>query len=441
MSAPALVLSAAPEPATNWRASLRMGFLVLFLSVGVCGGWAALAHIDSAVVLQGTFSVESHRKTVQHLEGGIVSEILVSDGDRVEEGQTLIRLDTTRAEAQAVVLAQSLANALATEARLVAQRDLVDYILVPDEVATLLGPGDRAEIDDNHREFEIRKLVLNSSLELVETQIKQTRNDIEQTRLDADSARKQLETVVKELQSVKPLLAKGLVAMSRVTVLERQKVQFEGSLSKALNDAKKGEGKISELRLRGEALKRDYRQEASNALVELRKQISQFRQERQVALDLLARSAIRAPVAGSVQQSRLFTVGGVLRSGELILDIVPESDEFVVKGKITPADIDRVKEGMAVEINPASLMKYKREKLSGTLKFVSRDAIADANPNIPPYFAVEVAVNRDAVPEEIRGKLTAGMEAAVIIPTAGRSVLQYLVAPVAENLDEAFRER
>lgn len=441
MSAAGLSPTAAPEPATNWRASLRLGFFVLFLSVGVCGSWAAFAHIDSAVVVQGTFSVESNRRTVQHLEGGIISEILVRDGDRVEEGQTLIRLDTTRFEAQATAVAKSLANALATEARLVAQRDMVDYMIVSDEVKTLLGAGEADEIDDNHRDFEIRKLVLSGSLELLATQVKQARNDIEQTRLDAASAAEQLQTVMKELKAVRTLLAKGLVAMSRVTVLERQKVQFESAIAKSRNDAKKGGDKVEELKQRMESLRRDYRQEASNGLVELGKQISQFREERQVALDMLARSSIRSPAAGTVQQMRVSTVGGVIRPGEPILDVVPDSDEFVVKGKITPSDIDRVKAGMPVQINLAALMKYRREMIAGSLRYVSRDAITEANPNIPPYFSIEVLVGRDAVPEDIRAKLSAGMEAAIIIPTTGRTVLQYLVAPVAENIDEAFRER
>ncbi|KQT48883.1 hypothetical protein ASG43_08555 [Aureimonas sp. Leaf454] len=441
MSAVAVVLSTAPEPATDWRASLRAGFLVLFVSVGLGGSWAALAHIDSAVVVQGTFSVEANRKTIQHLEGGIVSEILVRDGDRVEEGQTLLRLDTTRFEATATSISKSLATALATEARLVAQRDLVDYMVVSDEVKSLLGSSEDSELDDNHREFEIRKLVLKSSIELLETQAKQIRNDIEQTRLDGASAAAQLDTVMKELKSVRPLLAKGLVPMSRVTALDRQKLQYESIAAKSRNDAKKAADKIDELEQRGEALRRDYRQEASNALIELGKQISQLRQERQVALDMLSRSAIRSPAAGAVQQMRVFTLGGVIRPGEPILDVVPDSDRFVVKGKIAPSDIDRVKEGMVAQINLGALMKYKRQMISGTLRYVSRDAIAEANPSIPPYFSIEVSVGRDDVPEDIRDKLSAGMEAAVILPAAGRTVLEYLIAPVAENLDEAFRER
>jgi HlyD family type I secretion membrane fusion protein len=435
-------LLSAPEPATDWRASLRLGYLVLFLTVGIAGGWAALAHIDSAVVVQGSFSVEAYRKTVQHLEGGIVSEILVRDGDRVEEGQTLIRLDTTRFEAGATAASLALANALATEARLVAQRDMVDYVVMPEEVASLVGPGgDRGEIDDNNREFEIRRLVLASSLELLETQIGQARNDVEQAGLDTETARSQLDSVKTELGSVKPLLAKGLVAMSRVTSLERQKVQFESAVSKTRAEAEKARNKIEELRLRMEGMRRDYRQEASKGLVDLAREIARLRQERQVALDMLGRSAIRSPVGGTVQALRVFTVGGVIRSGEPLLDVVPDTDRFVVKGRIPPSDVDRLKKGMDANVNLGALMKYRRETVHGTLTYVSPDAVADANPSLPPAFAVEVTVARDAVPEDIRDRLQAGMEAAVIIPTEGRSVLQYLLAPVLENLDESLRER
>ncbi|WP_062209725.1 HlyD family type I secretion periplasmic adaptor subunit [Aureimonas sp. AU12] len=438
-STPPLV--SAPLPRTDWRSALRLGYLVLFVSVGLCGSWAALAHVNSAVVAAGIFAVESYRQTVQHLEGGIVDEILVRDGDRVEEGQVVIRLDTVRSEAAATAAAKGLANALATEARLVAQRDMTDYMILPEEAAQLLRGIDQSEIDDNHREFESRRQVLEGSLELLDAQVKQIRNEIAQTRFDAQSAAEQLTSLGEELASVRPLYKKGLVALSRVTGLERQKVQFEGALKKARNDAVKGEDKIAEIALRREALRKDYRQEASNALVEVGRQISSYRQERQVALDMLVRSAIRSPVAGTVQGMRVFTVGGVVRSGEPLLDVVPDSDHMTVKARILPADIDRVHEGMAVEINAGALMKYRREKVTGTLTFVSRDVVADPNPNQPPAYAIEVTLAPGSLPEDMRARLVAGMEASIIIPTEGRTVMQYLIAPVLKNLEESLRER
>ncbi|WP_058636967.1 HlyD family efflux transporter periplasmic adaptor subunit [Aureimonas ureilytica] len=155
----------------------------------------------------------------------------------------------------------------------------------------------------------------------------------------------------------------------------------------------------------------------------------------------MSRTDIRSPATGTVQQMRVFTVGGVVRPGEPLLDVVPESNELSVKAKIPPSDIDRIEEGMEVELHLAALMKYRRERLVGTLRYIARDAITEANPNIPPYFPVEVAISGDAIPADIRDKLVAGMEVSIIIPTKGRTVLQYLTAPVLENIEEALRER
>lgn len=432
---------AAPKPNTDWRAALRTGYIVLALGVGLCGGWASFAHINSAVVVNGVFSMETYRRTVQHLEGGIVSQILVRDGDLVEAGQTLIRLDTTRTQAAAATAAKNLANALATEARLVAQRDLKDYMVIPEEATSLLRGMESTAIEDNHREFESRRQVLNGALELLDAQEKQVRNEIEQTRLDTQTANEQIASLTDELRGLRQLFEKGLVAVSRVTALERQKTLLEGTVKKARNDAQKAKDKIAEIALRKDALRKDYRQESANALVEIGKQIAASRQERQIALDQMTRTDIRSPATGTVQQMRVFTVGGVVRPGEPLMDVVPQSDEFTVKAKVAPTDIDRIREGMDVEINLNALTKYRREKLMGKLRYVSRDVITEGNASTPPYFSVEVTLDAASFPADIRDKIVAGMEAAIIIPTKGRTVLQYLTAPVLENMEESLRER
>ncbi|WP_062014956.1 HlyD family type I secretion periplasmic adaptor subunit [Aureimonas sp. AU4] len=439
--APHGAFAPAPLPNADWRRSLRFGYLVLALSVGLCGGWAAFARINAAVVTNGTFAVESHRQTVQHLEGGIVSEILVHDGDRVEADQLLLRLDTTRSEAAAAAAAKGLAGALATEARLVAQRDMADYMVLPEEAATLMRGLDGSAIDDNHREFESRRQVLAGSLELLDAQAKQVRNEIAQVQLDAQGASEQLASLAKELNSVRPLYEKGLVALSRVTTLERQKAQFDATVRKSRNDKVKGEDRLAEIALKREALRKDYRQEASVALIEVGRQIAAFRQERQVALDMLARSAIRSPVAGTVQGSRVFTVGGVVRGGEPILDVVPEGEDMRIRARVTPGDIDRIHQGMAVEVHAGALTRYRAEKLTGTLSFVSRDTVAGSDPSQPPAYAVEVTLDAANLPVDLRPRLVAGMDAQVVIPTEGRTVLQYLLAPVTRNIEESLRER
>jgi len=359
----------------------------------------------------------------------------------VEAGQVLLRLDTTRSQAAASAAAKALAATLATEARLAAQRDMADYMVMPEEAATLLRGEDGEELEDAHRQFEGRRQVLAGSLELLDAQGKQARNDLAQNELDAQAATEQLASLAKELKSVRPLYEKGLVALSRLTTLERQKAQYDGALRKSHNDKVKGEDKLAEIALRRESLRKDYRQEAAVALVEAGRQIAALREGRQVALDALARSAIRSPVAGTVQGLRIFTVGGVVRGGEPILDVVPEGEEMRIRARIPPSEIDRLREGMAVEVHPGQLLRYRREKVTGTLSAVSRDTVASSDPSQPPAYAVEVRIDPASLPADIRERLVAGMEASVVIPTEGRTVLQYLVAPVTRNLEESLRER
>lgn len=437
-------IALAPQPNTDWRAVLKFGYIVLFLVFVVFGGWAAFASIDSAVQANGVVTVESNRKTIQHLEGGIVREILVRDGDRVEEGQVLIRLDPTRIEAIANAAAKGLAGALAVEARLNAQRDMLDQVTFPPEISQLLDSvSGTTQIEDNRRQFESRRAVLARALDVLESQAKQVGNEIAQAKLDRKSAEDQNVTVIKELESVRPLLAKGLVQLSRVTMLERQKLQYEGAIDRSKNDIVKGEDRIAEINLRIAGLKQDYQQEAANQLIDIGKQIAEFRQQREVAFDLLKRTEIRSPVAGTVQQLKVFTVGGVVRPGDPILDVVPDSSELVVRAKVYPGDIDRLSVGMHAEIKLVSLMRYRREKISGELRFVSRDLTTDPNPNpnVPPYYTIEATFTHDSIPEDIRDKLQAGMDAVVVVPTRGRTVLQYLLAPVIDNFESSLRER
>lgn len=431
-----------PEPNIDWRNSIRSSAIVVALVCVSLVAWATVARIDAAVVSNGKFSVESNRKTIQYLEGGIVEEILVRDGDFVKEGQVLLRMDATRFRATEVAARKTLARILAVEARLTAQRDMADQVVFPPEIGRLVDDQEiQHEIGDNRRQFESRKEVLARALDVLQSQSRQVQQDMVQAELDRKSAADQLETVVREYSSVKGLLAKGLVTIGRITALERAKLQFEGAIAKADNDLTKGHEKVDEIELRIAGLKQDYRQEAANALVDVGKQIAEFRQQRQISSDILTHSEIKAPVDGTVQQMRVFTIGGVIRPGDPILDIVPQTEEFVVRARVMPDDIDRVQVGMEAEIRPSSLMKFQREIVRGTIRYVSRDIIPEQNPNIPSAYAIEATVKKDTVPEDIRDKLVAGMDATVIIPTRSRSVLQYFLSPLLDNLSASLRER
>jgi HlyD family type I secretion membrane fusion protein len=445
MEAERIELMPAPIASTDWRVMMRVAAGVIAFTFVFLGGWSAIAHIDSAVVADGAIAVESNRKTVQHLEGGIVREIVARDGDLVHQGDTLLRLDPTRDAATDKGFRQQLAIASAQQARLMAQRDMTDKIAFPPEVTAFKDdPLLVNAIHDNQSQFDHRRESLLRGSEVIEQQLAQAKDEIRQADLDEKTAKQQIDSIGIELPNLKMLLEKGLVALPRVTTLERQLIQVQSQFEGAKISKAKAQEKVAEFQARVDQLKQDYRQEAANLLPDVRKTISDARQQLIIAGDALQRIEIKAPVTGTVQGLKVFTIGGVIRPGDPILDIVPSSDTLVVRAKVLPIDVDRILTGENVEVRVPQFMKFELTPIIGTVRSISRDTIVDtptaAGPSLP-YFAVEVAVDRNSIPEDIRDRMTAGMTVDTIIRTRARTVLSYLVAPLTNRLSKSLRER
>jgi HlyD family type I secretion membrane fusion protein len=442
-----LELLPAPIASTNWQTMLRAGGAIIVFTFVVLGGWSAMARLDSAVVAQGVIAVESNRKTLQHLEGGIVREILVHDGEVVHQGDTLIRLDPTRNQANDKGFQQQLAIASATQARLAAQRDMEETVSFPADVLALRNdPFIANAIRDNQGQFDNRRETLQRNIEVIDKQIAQARDDIRQATIDEQTAQGQLDSINVELPDLRGLLKKGLVALPRVTTLERQQIQTQGQLEGARISGTKAREKVNELQANIERLKQEYRQEAANLLPDVRKTISDAAQQLALARDALLRVDIKAPVTGTVQQLKVFTIGGVIRPGDPILDIVPLTDTLVVRTKILPIDVDRILTGERVEIRIPQFTRFELQPIEGVVRSVSRDSMTDtqtsgADAQQQPYYALEVAVDRASIPEGIRDRLIAGMAVDTIIKTQERTVLSYLAAPLTNRLAKSMHER
>ena len=446
MDAERIELLPAPVAPTDWRVMTRVAGCIIVFTFVVLGGWSAAARLDSAVVADGTIAVESNRKTIQHLEGGIVREILVRDGDVVQQGDTLIRLDPTRNEANDKGFRQQVAIASAAQARLTAQRDLADTISFPPEVTAFRDDSLIAHaIQDNQSQFDNRRQSLLRGTEVLEKQIAQAKSEIEQAEVDRATAQSQIESIDIELPNLRSLLEKGLVALPRVTTLERQQMVVKGQLDTAKVSAIKAADKVAEYRARVDQLKQDYRQEAANLLPDIRKTISDARQQLTLASDALQRIEIKSPVTGTVQQLKAFTIGGIIKPGDPILDIVPLSDTLVVRAKVQPIDVDRILNGEKVEIRVPQFMKFQLGPIEGVVRSISRDSILDTTsaPGAPAqtFFAVEVAVDRASIPVDIRDRMIAGMTVDTIIRTQQRTVLSYLLAPLTNRLSKSMHER
>jgi HlyD family type I secretion membrane fusion protein len=435
----------APPASTDWRVMVRIAAGIVVFTFVVLGGWSAVARLDSAVIADGNIAVESNRKTIQHLEGGIVREILVRDGDMVHQGDTLIRLDPTRNEATDKGYRQQLAIAMANEARLAAQRDMAEAVTFPPEVlAAKDDPLIANAIHDNQNQFDNRRQSLLRGVEVLERQIDQARDDISQAAVDEKTAQEQIDSIGIELPNLKELLERGLVPLPRVTTLERTLIQTRGQLDSARISAVKARERVGEFQARVDSLKQDYRQEGANGLPDMRKTISDARQSSIISNDMLQRIEIKAPVTGTVQQLKAFTIGGIIKPGDPILDIVPVTDVLVVRARVMPVDVDRILNGESVQLRVPQFMRFQLKPIEGVVRSISRDSMIDPQATVSPpqpFFAVEVAVDRNSIPEELRDRMIAGMTVDTIIHTENRTVLSYLLAPLTNRLAKSMHER
>ena len=424
-----------------WRRSVVVGYAVIFGALGTFSVWAGVSRLDGAVIAAGVVTAESSRKTIQHLEGGIVREILVRDGDQVRAGQLLVRLDPTRIETQGDMIGNQLVILLAQEARLLAEFDGREQLVFPEAVTARRDDAAVATvIADQRRTFESRRGALLRETAIAQALVEQARKESEQIAVDVATATATLKQVDSELASLRPLFQRSLVPMTRMAPLERERLRLAGIIEGAGVQTAKLRERVDEMMLRKQQVAQTYRDEASQGLLDVRRQLIEVRQQGLLVADSQRRTDIRSPIDGTVQQLRVFTVGGVVRPGESILDIAPLNDALVIRAKISPADADRVSPGMGAEIKFPSFSYWGSDVIRGTIQSLSRDRIVDA-PARDIYVAGEVVVDRATVPRDILTRLTAGMPADVVLPTGERTVAEYLLRPLAERWQSSMRER
>lgn len=428
-------------PSADWRRSMRAGYFVIFGGLGAFVAWAMLTRLDGGALASGVVGSESNRKTIQHLEGGIVQDVLVRDGDLVKTGQLLIRLDPTRLDALGDLYENQLAIIMAQEARLIAEFENRDLVTFPEQVLKRANdPAVIPVIADQKRLFESRRNAVQRNTMIAESQMEQARQEIAQAGIDIETSSATLSQVVDELESLRPLFKKQLIPLTRIATLEREKLRLTGAVNNGKALTLKLKERLAEVELRRQQVQQDYKQEASTLLVEVRRQLSDVRQQILLTSDGKRRAEIRAPNDGTVQQMRVFTVGGVVRPGDPLMDIAPANDDLVIRAKVNPNDADRVVIGMNAEIRFPGFHYWGSQAIRGQLRSISRDRIVeDSGRDV--YFAAEVLVDKTTIPAEIVSKLSAGMTSDVIIVTGERTVASYLVQPLIDRFARSLRER
>lgn len=417
-----------------------MGYVLLFLTFGVLGGWAAVARIDSAVVAPGTISLEGNRRVVQHFEGGIVEEILVSEADAVQEGQVILRLSSIEARSNLGVLSTRLGVARLVEARLRAERDLAEGIDFPG--ATLMEDGETRDriLSDQREIFEDRRRILSSQEDLLQVRREQIEVQIEGLGLQRSAFERRIDNYTEMLVRMRDGESRGLVQGNRLSEREDELIGIEANLGEVISEIAQARVRLTETELQALQLRQEYRERASTELEAIRAEISELEERRKVSVDVLARTEIRAPGSGSIQNLKVHTVGSVVRPGDVLMELVPENDELIINARVSPIDKDNVAPGLLTEVRFTAFQTKLTPIMLGSVETVSSDVISPDGGNEPPYYLARVTVAETDIPEDIRDRLTAGMPADVVITTGERTVANFMISPLMDAVRTSMIE-
>ena len=439
-----------PEPAALRAAPVddrRLRWLGIFIVLAVFGGfgtWAMLAPLSSAAHAPGLVAVESYRKTVQHLEGGIVKEIRVRDGQAVQKGQVLMTLEDTQPHAQLEVLRGQYFITLAREARLVAQRDGLEKVTYSRELLANEKDGRvRDAIRVQNQTFRVRRAANEGEITLYEQQIGQ----LQARAAGLGSQRLSREQLVasyrSELEDFRALARAGYAERQKVRVLERNLAESEGELGELSANLATIDLQVSETKLKILQLQKELQREVAKELSEVQGQLFELHEKMQSMEDMVVRTVVRAPEAGTVLDLQAHTLGAVVRPGVKLMDIVPQGGQLVIEAKVSLIDIDRVHIGQTVEIRFSAFKMRDTPRVEGRLLALSADRLVDeADQSKTPYYLARVEITQKGLEDIKRHKLdlVAGMPAEVLINTGERTLFHYLVDPLKNTIARSFIE-
>ncbi|GJD95455.1 HlyD family type I secretion periplasmic adaptor subunit [Methylobacterium iners] len=426
---------------TSWRPYAVAGYALILATFGVMGVWAATVRLDRAVISPGVITAEGSRKVVQHFEGGMVREVLVRDGQSVQEGDVLLRIDPLQSRAAADVLGNQLDAALILEARLRAEQNQARDLDLPPEIIRRQGEDAIARmIGDQVMHLTERQASVQAQLNLINARVTQLNTEMSGLAVERSSVEEQVGFINQELEGLRALREKNLIPLSRVLLMERERMRLQGVIGRSVAETAKAQNAIGEAGLQVAQLKQKLQEANTAQLLDTRQKISELREKLLVAQDVLQRHEVRASHRGVVQGLKVYTIGQVIRSGEPLMELVPTSDRLVISVQFSPNDLEAIHAGMRAEIKFPSFQARRTPTIFGTLKTVSRDRLIDDTTK-QAYFAGIVEIHDDQVPGEVRPRLMAGLPAEIVVSAGERTALDYLVRPFFDAMGRAFHER
>jgi HlyD family type I secretion membrane fusion protein len=442
----AITVQSAP-PLAEPRREIRSGLILIVFFFVVLVGWAAIAHLDAAAYAQGTLVVSGQRQSVQHREGGVVGEILVHEGQRVRQGELLIRLNAADVVAEERALTTQAIRLLARRGRLEAEESGAASVRVPPEMSDVAANSReeaQAAIRVQQDELNARRALLAAQRGSVGERVSQAGQQGEGFRRQMQASQEQMTLLDQELASLRPLAARGFVSQTRIRELERARAELEGRRGQYDYSSRQYGDAAQESRLQVLAADRTFRERTMTQRAEVDDSLATVLPRLAAARVQLARTEIRSPATGTVVGLTVFTPGGVIAAGQKLMEIVPESVPLRVDARIAPDDADDLAQGQRVLVRMSGLHERSLPDLEGSITRLSADSFTDEHTQ-QQYFTAEILIPDDQVAliRDVRGasfELRPGMPVEVLIPLRDRTALQYLFEPLINSLWRSFRE-
>ncbi|MBV5268875.1 MAG: HlyD family type I secretion periplasmic adaptor subunit [Afipia sp.] len=407
---------------------------------GGIGGWAAATDLAGAVVATGHFVVDSNLKKVQHPTGGVVGEILVREGQRVTIGDVVMRLDATQTRANLAIVTKRLDEFAVRRARLEAERDEAEAISFPADLTGRMNDPDIAQLITGERKlFELRREARLGKKAQLHERVVQYEKEVRGLVAQEEAKVRGIALIERELKGVRELWEKGLVSIQRMMALEREGANLDGERGRLVEAQAQSGGKIAETQLQIIQVDQDLRSEVAGNLRDIEGQTAEYIERRVSAEDQLKRIDLVAPQSGLVHELVVHTVGGVISPADAIMLIVPDRDRLALEVQITPQDIDQIRMGQRAVLRMSAFNQRTMPELTGEVSRIAADLTQDQKTGLS-YYVVRITVP----PQELArlGKLTlvSGMPAEAFIQTGERTVISYLVKPLRDQINRAFRE-
>lgn len=430
-----------PLPVWGIKTPAFVGFLALGILVGGLGLWAVKTRLAGAIVSPGVIEVQSNRQVVEHPDGGVVGEIFVRDGDVVAAGDLLLRLDDTFMSSEQTIVESQLFDLLARRARLEAERD---GLTSEDLAARLAEVQKEYNIDPDLIEgqqnlFDARLETLSKQDEQLRKQLVQIESEIEGTQAQLVSLRRQTELIEAELEDQQSLLSRGLTQNSRVLALQREEASLTGEIGKLEAAVARLKGQIASTEIQIVELTATRREEAITTLRDVQAQVAELWERRLSLAERLTRLEIRAPVSGTVYGSQVFALQSVIQPGEPMMYVVPQDTPLLVAARVDAIHVDQLHVGQPVALRFPAFNQRETPELEGQVNNVSADTFTDEQSGFT-FYRAEVVLN-DGEMDRLNGQeLLPGMPVETLIKTDERTPLSYLVKPMADYFNRAFRE-